>query len=331
MSKTNFIKSSDWNPTQIGYAKCKANPGGKGRSGLINNKRGKPIDIITPPDMLTWGAERARDADGNPLDKFAMSIQFPNENYPNEEQSRFLENIKAFEAQLVRDAKDNYTEWFPNLAGKSREVAEANIECNFVSALRYRKIPETEQFDFNSAPSMKIRLNTWDGEWKFRIYDKESHAQTFPVDDGSVEIEEAIPKMSRATAFIRCGGRWFVNNNWGYKWNLVSAVLSKSDYSSEDIDPFSDDIGIDFGPSGEKQVDNDDGIAHAVARTVDNHRDGIAVARAEVVAQSSNEPSAPEPELDPEVLNEPVAEAEPVVVAEPVQEPKKKKIIAKKK
>lgn len=322
----NFIKHNEWNPTSIGYAKCKANPGGKGRSGLVNNGRGKTLDIVLPPDMLTWGAEQAHDGDGNALDKYSLSIQFPNEEYPNEEQTAFLEKVKQFEAQLIEDAIQNYQEWFSTVGLRSKEEAAMHARMNFVSALKYKKDPLTQLPDMTKAPTMKIRLTSWDDEWKFRIYSKNTQKQVFPPtnDSEQLTLEEAIPKMSRITPFIRCGGRWFVNKTWGYKWNLVTAVITPSEYSTEDINPFDT---IDFGPSSvaatpaPAAADEDDGIAY----------EAPAAATATVVAEAPAAPpaSAPTPTA---AAGAAVAAEDATNATEPDPDeppPKKKKLLVK--
>lgn len=319
MSTNNFIPSREWNAKAIGYAKCKANPGGLGRSGLVNNKRGKPVEIITPMNMLCWGAEQGKDAAGNCLDKYSVSIQFPNEEYPNEEQSAFLLKIKEFEAQLVADGILNYREWFPNLVSDDADadtVAAITVKRGFKSALKYPKIAGTERPNYERPPTLRVNLPFWDGAAKFRLFDSSTRETIFPKDD--MDASDALRKMDKVTAFIRCGGRWFVNDTWGYKWNLVMATVSKSDFTAAPENPW--DI-IDFGAPMEAKaapMEEDDGIVVAPAEKMEEDN-SIVVASSTTVA--------PNPPLTISVESD--AEEEEVK-EEPKVEPVKKTVVKKK-
>jgi hypothetical protein len=314
MSTNNFIPSREWNAKSIGYAKCKANPGGLGRSGLVNNKKGKPIEIITPIDMLCWGAEQGKDSSGNSLDKYSVSIQFPNEEYPNEEQSAFLLKIKEFESQLLADAISNYKEWFPNLVSDDADadtVAAITVKRGFKSALKYPKIAGTERPNYERPPTLRVNLPLWEGSAKFRLFDSSTRETIFP--NGDADASDVLRKMDKITAFIRCGGRWFVNDTWGYKWNLVMATVTKSEFMAAPENPW--DI-IDFGlpnapePAKPAPVDEDDGIAIS-----------------EATAEPVRPPSPPEDMVDG---SEEDPEPEPVKT-EPAKKPvMRKKTIVKK-
>ena len=187
-----------------------------------------------------------------------------------------------------------------------------HARMNFVSALKYKKDPLTQLPDMTKAPTMKIRLTSWDDEWKFRIYSKNTQKQVSPPtnDSEQLTLEEAIPKMSRITPFIRCGGRWFVNKTWGYKWNLVTAVITPSEYSTEDINPFDT---IDFGPSSVAATngkppalaaDEDDGIAYeapaaTAAAVVAEAPAPTAAAGAAAAAEDTTNATEPDPDEPP--------------------------------
>lgn len=321
MSTNNFISSREWNVKSIGYAKCKSNPGGLGRSGLVNNKKGKPIDIITPVDMLCWGAEQAKDGNGNFLDKFSVSIQFPNEEYPNEEHSAFLIKIKEFEAQMLADAIQNYKEWFPNLVSDESDadtVASITIKRGFKSVLKYPKLAGTEKPNYNRPPTLRINLPMWEGEAKFRLFDSATRETLYPI--GDTTLSDALKKMDKITAFVRCGARWFVNDTWGYKWNLIMATVSKSEFTSAPECPW--DI-IDFAPPSTneekpppREEEEDDGIVLSGLSSVP-HPPPISV---ESDTEEETEPVASH-------VEEPLAEPDPVPVKKPLV--KKKPVVKK--
>jgi hypothetical protein len=326
MSNNNYIPSREWKPKTIGYAKCKANPGGLGRSGLINNKKGKPIDIITPMDMLCWGAEQGKDGSGNFIDKYSVSIQFPNEEYPNEEHSAFLAKVKEFEAQLLADAIQNYHEWFPNLVSDEADadtVAAITIKRGFKSTLKYPKIPNTEKSDYNRPPTLRVNLGVWDGKPKYKLYDSSTRELIYPKE--GVEVTDALKKMDKITAFLRCGGRWFVNDTWGYKWNLEMATVSKSDFAAEPENPW--DI-IDFAPPSKgasaTAVEEDDGITlpSSVKNAVVTPTTAVATTvpvpppisvESEAEEEEEETKPEPEPEPEPEPVKKTVVKKKPVV------------------
>ena len=81
------------NTSNLMYTKPKANEKG-GKSLTILNKTTKTGLRISTPLMLTWGATDFVDSDGNGNGKYEMSLQFPSDEYTNDDCESFLKNMK---------------------------------------------------------------------------------------------------------------------------------------------------------------------------------------------------------------------------------------------
>ena len=68
--------------------------------------------------MLNYGAQRWDNEDGSY--KLTMALQFPREEFSNEDTTQLLNTMKEFEAQVKADAVKNSKEWFGKV--KSKEV-----------------------------------------------------------------------------------------------------------------------------------------------------------------------------------------------------------------
>jgi hypothetical protein len=154
---------------------------------------------------------------------YDLNIQFPNESYPNEQNSKFLENILAFQNKIKQDAMNNSLEWFNKPKSKfSAEVADAL----FHPILKYPKDKNTGEPDVTKAPTMKIKVDFYDGDFKCEIYDM-NRTLLFPnKNNASVTSPmEFIPKGINVALVIKCGGLWFANGKFGCTWKLLQAAV----------------------------------------------------------------------------------------------------------
>jgi hypothetical protein len=197
----------------------------------VNASGGKSVNIVNPetqqvlnlstPLVLTWGVSEFVD-DKTGKRTYDMALQFPKSEYATPATERFLDGIKAMEAKIKADAVTNSKEWF-NKQKMSPEV----IDALFHPMLRYPKDPNTGEPDLERAPTLKVKLNYWDGAFdRTEIYDMDQQMLFGPgkQEPGKGPIE-LIPKATNVAVVIRCGGLWFANGKFGCTWKLVQAVV----------------------------------------------------------------------------------------------------------
>ena len=198
------------------YAKPKINPSGGKNIGILNTSGKKGLYLSTPL-MLTWGISEYTD-EKTGRKTYDMSLQFPKEEYNNENVEKFLENIKAFEAQLKADAITNCKEWM-NKPKMSAEV----IDALWTPMLKYPKDQSGEGFDYNRPPTLRVKIPVWDDEWKIELYDLNQQL-VFPNESGHSPMG-IVGKGVNVATVIQCGGIWFANGKFGVTWKLVQAVV----------------------------------------------------------------------------------------------------------
>lgn len=198
------------------YTKPKVNASGGKSIGVINNKTMKGL-YLSSPLMLTWGVNENVD-DKTGVKSYDMALQFPKEEYTNDAAEAFLKNLKAFENKIKEDAIANCKDWF-NKQKMSTEV----VDALWTPMLKYPKDPTTKEFDYDRPPTLRIKLNTWDGVFKCELYDMEQQ-QIFPNDSGLLPTD-LIMKATNVATVIQCGGLWFASGKFGVTWRLIQAVV----------------------------------------------------------------------------------------------------------
>ena len=211
VSVSNYSAASD-----ISYAKAKINPSG-GKNIAIMNGKVRKNTMLSTPLMLTWGMSEFND-DKTGKRSFELSLQFPNAEYPDRDGEVFLEKMKEFEAKVKADAVTNAKDWF----GKQKMSAEV-VDALWTPMLKYPKNKESGEFDYARAPTLRVKVAYWDGDWKVELYDMEQR-QLWPSEDLDSPIE-LIPKLTKVACVIQCGGIWFANGKFGVTWKLFQAVV----------------------------------------------------------------------------------------------------------
>ena len=194
LSGVSFDSSSD-----VKYSKPKVNSVGGKSVGILNSATNSATYISTPL-MLTWGVNSYTD-DKTGRTTYDMSLQFPMSEYANGDTNSFLENMKTFEERIKADAIANSKEWF----GKTKMSADV-IDALWTPMLKYPKDKETGEFDMTRAPTLRIKMPVWEGEWKCELYDTE-RTQIFP----DTEVPNRTPldiisKGANIATVIQCGG-----------------------------------------------------------------------------------------------------------------------------
>ena len=213
LSGITFDSSSD-----VKYSKPKVNAVGGKSVGILNAATNSATYISTPL-MLTWGVNTFTD-DKTGRNTYDMSLQFPTSEYANADTTSFLENMKALEARIKADAITNSKEWF----GKTKMSSDV-VDALWTPMLKYPKDKETGEFDMTRAPTLRIKMPVWEGEWKCELYDTE-RTQIFP----DTEVPNRTPldiisKGANIATVIQCGGVWFANGKFGVTWKLFQGVV----------------------------------------------------------------------------------------------------------
>ena len=200
----------------VKYTKPKVNKSGGKSVGILNKSNASLV--INTPMMLTWGIQ-GNDFEGNGNIKYDMALQFPNDDYETEASSAFLKNMKEFEEKIKTDAIENCKEWF-NKGKMTKEV----VDALFSPMLKYPRDQETKEMDESRPPTLRIKVDKWDGDFTCEIYDLEQK-MLFPSDKEDVSPMSLIPKATNVALMMRCGGIWFANGKFGVTWKLVQACV----------------------------------------------------------------------------------------------------------
>ena len=213
LSGITFDSSSD-----VKYSKPKVNAVGGKSVGILNAATNSATYISTPL-MLTWGVNTFTD-DKTGRNTYDMSLQFPTSEYANADTTSFLENMKALEARIKADAITNSKEWF----GKTKMSSDV-VDALWTPMLKYPKDKETGEFDMTRAPTLRIKMPVWEGEWKCELYDTE-RTQIFPDTETPTRTPlDIISKGANIATVIQCGGVWFANGKFGVTWKLFQGVV----------------------------------------------------------------------------------------------------------
>tara|TARA_X000000950_G_scaffold289515_2_gene414599 strand:- start:12695 stop:13594 length:900 start_codon:yes stop_codon:yes gene_type:complete len=281
---SSIVNASEFKATSTAYTKPKANQSGGKSVGIIYNKKAIRLQI---PTLLTWGVN-VYENDGKD-NSYDFSLQFPREDYQTDETNKAVESLISFEDKIKADAIVNCKEWF----GKNISSAEV-IDALWTPMLRYPKNAETGEPDKTRAPTLRIKMPVWEGDYKFELYSP-TGTQLFPDEEGGGDFESILTKGSYTSALIQCGGIWFANGKFGVTWKLVQAVVKPKEslkgkchivLSAEDKKILEADNAVES--DDENNVNDSDGedvVANEVA--------------AEIEAAEDENSLEPEPEPEP--------------------------------
>lgn len=232
ISATTFNAEKD-----IKFTKPKVNKSG-GKSVGVLTQQNKPL-LLSTPVILTWGVNEFVD-EVSGKKSYNMALQFPNDEYATEQNTKFLEGIKSFEAKIKQDALKNSKEWL-NKAKLSNEVADAL----FTPMLKYPKDKHSGEPDYTRAPSLNVKIGYWNDAFDCEVYDQNLN-QLFPGNDPTkTNLMSLIPKSANIACILKCGGLWFANGKFGCTWKLVQAAVKPREsmkgkcfisFSGEDLD-----------------------------------------------------------------------------------------------
>tara|TARA_Y100000816_G_C26049112_1_gene549928 strand:+ start:301 stop:1203 length:903 start_codon:yes stop_codon:yes gene_type:complete len=219
MSSTMFINGTTFNPDQdIKYGKAKVNARGMKTVPINNAKSGYQLQLSVPL-MLTWGVNVRENDDGRKT--YDMSLQFPRSDYSNDRTDAFLRAMECVEEKVRKDATNSIysKEWF-----NKPKLTDAQVDVLFNNMLYRPKDRDTGELREDASPSLRVKIDCYDGEFKCEIYDMKE-TSLYPNADSNVSPIDLITKGSNVACIIRCSGIYFVNGKFGVTWRLVQAVV----------------------------------------------------------------------------------------------------------
>jgi hypothetical protein len=76
------------------------------------------------------------------------------------------------------------------------------------------------------APTLKVKLPFWDGQWKeLELYDVDMQPIFPDASNPALSPKDLIAKGSHIAVSIQCGGIWFANGKFGVTWKLFQAIV----------------------------------------------------------------------------------------------------------
>ena len=215
-----IINATDFNPeTDISFKKPTLNKSGGKSIGVVNSSTSKSLYLSTPL-ILTWGVQDNQKFNAGETLKYDMALQFPSEDYVTPQTKKFLDAMIAMENKIKAEALNNSKEWF------NKKLTAEVIEAFWTPMLRYpkTKLPDGTYSDpdMTRAPTMRIKLDYWEDEFKCEIYDMDQKL-LFPGEN--VSPMDLIPKATNVAVVLRCGGVWSVGGKFGCTWKLEQAVV----------------------------------------------------------------------------------------------------------
>mgnify|MGYP006144806551 CR=1 FL=1 len=297
---SNVVTPSEFIPSEhMLFTKPKVNSVGGKSIGILNSQTRRSLMVKTPL-MLNWGVNVYENQGGS--NAYSFSLQFPREEFSTPEINSFLQMLKDMEDTVKDAAVENSKEWFGK--AQSKEV----VEAFWNPILKYPKDQSTGEPDKTRSPTIKVKLPTWDGEYKFELFDTKN---TMLIPNSNDESPETlIQKGSNIACILQCGGVWFANGNFGCTWKLYQGVVKPTESLAKGR------CHITLSSEDQQQIGNDQTEAPSSATGAEVESDGEA--EEPTSAEEPESVSVPE-EDDAEVAEEPEPE-----------KPKKKRVVKKK-
>ena len=220
MASEMVIPGASFNPlTDMKYTKPKVNSVGGRSVGIVNSKTSTVLNLSSPL-MLTWGVNDFTDEKSGKV-SYDLALQFPNDGFETPATKKFIANMAAFEKRIKEDAITNSKEWF----SKPKMTADA-VDALWTPVLKYPKNKDTLEADMSRAPTLKVKLPFWDGQWKeLELYDVDMQPIFPDASNPALSPKDLIAKGSHIAVSIQCGGIWFANGKFGVTWKLFQAIV----------------------------------------------------------------------------------------------------------
>jgi hypothetical protein len=315
-----IIDGTNINTSVFSYSAPKAHASG-GKVVNLYNKNVRESLTISTPLILTWGAQEGKDTAGNLTGKWTMSLQFPNSDYSTPDAENFLKSMRALETKVKTDAMTYSKEWF----GKNISSAEVMDEKFNIMLRHPKKEKGSAEMDENKPPTLTVKIPCWKGVWQSEIYDEDGEP-LFVKGKGPSHLSplDFLKPKTHVICLIQCGGLWFVNGKVSITWNLKQAIVQKPKTSAIAegtcfLRPKASDVQkLKSLPPPDEDVDPDGAVSSTIVEDSDDERE------------------IPTPTVvEPVVVSTPLPPVEAVVtpaaLATASEEPKKKRVVTKKK
>ena len=290
------IQGSHFNPsTDIKYSKPKVDSHGSKSVGILNSASNTATFISTPL-MLTWGVNEFVDEKSGKV-SYDLALQFSNEGYGKVDETSFLAAMTSFETKIKEDAISNAKEWF----GKSKMSPDA-IDALWTPILKYPKDKATGEPDTTRAPTLKVKVPFWDGQFKIDgIFNTDQKLLYPSTDSPDAELKDLITKGSNVALVVLCGGIWFANGKFGVTWKLKQGIVKpRASFSgkchvilsNEDIERLNNTTN-QFDKDDEEDIEDEEEEEDDV--NVDDSDE-----ESESIVEEVKQEVAPQPEPEPE-------------------------------
>jgi hypothetical protein len=290
------------------YTKPKVNTSGGKSVGIINSTTRRSVMLSTPL-MLNWGVNVfEREGDNS----YSISLQFPREEFSNDEIRSFFKMLQDMENQVKADALKHSRDWF------GKNMTKDGIDLIWNPILKYPKDKDTGEADLSREPTLKVKLPIWDGEFKFELYDV-NNEMLIPNSENKGP-DDFIQKASNIACILQCGGIWFANNNFGVSWKLYQGVVKPTETLKKGKCHISlsiadkEQIKKEVEKSSSESPDTETGV---MVESDDEGEENT------TVSEQDGDEQEDEPEQEQEQEQEPEPEPEP-------EKPKKKRVVKKK-
>jgi len=316
MSQT-IIDGTNIDTTVFSYSAPKAYVKG-GKVVNLYNKFTKESLCISTPLILTWGAQEGINQEKEPTGKFTMSLQFPTQEYSNNDLDAFLNSMKELEQSVKQSAMTHSMEWF----GKQINIAEVMDE-KFNTMLRHPKVKGSQEINYNKPPTLSIKVPCWNGVWQPEIYDEDGQPLYIKGKTNGVTPLDFLKPKTHVICLLQCGGLWFVNGKVSITWNLKQAIVQKPKQTMEGVCLLSiktaDKEKLKSIPMPEEETIETNELSSTIVEDTDDEDEEKNIDEGYSITTQEIEPE-PEPEPEPEKDTE-------IVAPEPV---KKKRVLKKK-
>jgi hypothetical protein len=303
------------------YSAPKPNPAG-GKVVNLYNKHAKESLTIAVPLMGSWGAQEVKTLDGAGTGKYTMTLQFSKGQYTTPDADKFLEQMKIVEQKIKQDAMTYSKDWF------GKEIKSMDVmDEKFTPMLKYPKISKgSEERDYSQPPQLTVKLPCWKDVWQSSVFD-EDYNQLYVKgkSDPGVTPLDFLRTSSKAPiqviCLIQCAGLWFVGSpaKVSITWNLKQVIVRKPKTSS-----ISDDTCFLTVRPSDREA-----LKASPEPEVEQHDNSVSALVEDSDGEEEYQLPPPVPTPTPVAAPAPVVEETPLPVA--AEEPKKKKVLTKKK
>ena len=280
---------------KIRFTKPRANEHGGKTIGMLNADTGRSI-FVNVPLMMTYGATKRENPNTGAI-SWDFHVQFKDKETASPNELAALNKFIEIEKHVRETAIEKSKEWFGKVI-KSEDVLDAMT----YPMIKYPKDKETGEPLMDRPPTMKVKLNTWEGKAKFEVYDM-NHNVLVSKEQEECDFDQIIEQKSSVACILQCGGVYIGSGKMSISWKLYQAVV-KPTIKMEEGKCMVDVGGASENTSDTKQAaayDSDgENVETSDNENVENTSETSESEEVEVQAAEEEEEEEPEPEPEPE-------------------------------